>query len=126
MPVFRLREDEVSFPNPRLAEKDGLLAVGGDLSVERLLLGYSNGIFPWYNPGEEIMWWCPKERFLIFPDKIHVSHSMKKHIKRHKMEIMLNRDFQDTMHRCRMMREEPGLGMIWRRHMRGFMRKDMR
>ena len=106
MPVFRLREDEVSFPNPRLAEKDGLLAVGGDLSVERLLLGYSNGIFPWYNPGEEIMWWCPKERFLIFPDKIHVSHSMKKHIKRHKMEIMLNRDFQDTMHRCRMMREE--------------------
>ncbi|MCI8311592.1 MAG: leucyl/phenylalanyl-tRNA--protein transferase [Lachnospiraceae bacterium] len=108
MPVFRLREDEVSFPNPRLAEKDGLLAVGGDLSVERLLLGYSNGIFPWYNPGEEIMWWCPKERFLIFPDKIHVSHSMKKHIKRHKMEIMLNRDFQDTMHRCRMMREEEG------------------
>ena len=72
-----------SIPNPRLAEKDGLLAVGGDLSVERLLLGYSNGIFPWYNPGEEIMWWCPKERFLIFPDKIHVSHSMKKHIKRH-------------------------------------------
>ena len=99
MPVYRLRENEVSFPHPELAEKDGLLAVGGDLSVERLLLGYCNGIFPWYNPGEEIIWWCPKERFLIFPAEIHVSRSMKKYIKKHKIEIRLNRDFQDTMHR---------------------------
>ena len=106
MPVYRLRENEVSFPNPELAEKDGLLAVGGDLSVERLLLGYCNGIFPWYNPGEEIIWWCPKRRFLIFPGEIHVSRSMKKYIKKHKIEIRLNRDFQDTMHRCRMMREK--------------------
>lgn len=106
MPVYRLRENEVSFPNPELAEKDGLLAVGGDLSVERLLLGYCNGIFPWYNPGEEIIWWCPKERFLIFPAEIHVSRSMKKYIKKHKIEIRLNRDFQDTMHRCRMKREQ--------------------
>ena len=105
MPVYRLRENEVSFPHPELAEKDGLLAVGGDLSVERLLLGYCNGIFPWYNPGEEIIWWCPKERFLIFPAEIHVSRSMKKYIKKHKIEIRLNRDFQDTMHRCRTMRE---------------------
>ncbi len=106
MPVYRLRENEVSFPHPELAEKDGLLAVGGDLSVERLLLGYCNGIFPWYNPGEEIIWWCPKERFLIFPTEIHVSRSMKKYIKKHKIEIRLNRDFQDTMHRCRMKREQ--------------------
>ena len=106
MPVYRLRENEVSFPHPELAEKDGLLAVGGDLSVERLLLGYCSGIFPWYNPGEEIIWWCPKERFLIFPAEIHVSRSMKKYIKKHKIEIRLNRDFQDTMHRCRMKREQ--------------------
>ena len=106
MPVYRLRENEVSFPHPELAEKDGLLAVGGDLSGERLLLGYCNGIFPWYNPGEEIIWWCPKERFLIFPAEIHVSSSMKKYIKKHKIEIRLNRDFQDTMHRCRMKREQ--------------------
>lgn len=108
MPVFRLKENEISFPNPKLAEPDGLLAVGGDLSVERLLLAYTNGIFPWYNPGEEIMWWCPKERFLIFPGEIHVSRSMKKHIKKHKIEIVLNRDFQDTMHRCRVKRETEG------------------
>lgn len=108
MPVYRLKDGEVSFPNPRLAEKDGLLAVGGDLSVERLLLAYCNGIFPWYNPGEEILWWCPKKRFLIFPGEIHISHSMKKHIRKHKDEIRLNRDFRDTMHRCRMKREEDG------------------
>ena len=108
MPVYRLRKEEISFPSPELAEKDGLLAVGGDLSVERLLLAYCNGIFPWYNPGEEILWWCPKKRFLIFPGEIHISHSMKKHIKKHKDEIRLNRDFQDTMHRCRVKREEDG------------------
>lgn len=105
MPVYRLRENEVSFPNPELAQEDGLLAIGGDLRVERLLLAYSNGIFPWYNPGEEIMWWCPKERFLIFPKEIHVSRSMKKYIRKHKMEIRLNRDFQFTVHQCRMKRE---------------------
>lgn len=105
MPVYRLRENEVSFPNPELAQEDGLLAVGGELSVERLLLAYSNGIFPWYNPGEEILWWCPKDRFLIFPKEIHVSRSMKKYIRKHKMEIRLNRDFQDTVHQCRMKRE---------------------
>lgn len=106
MPVYRLKEHEISFPNPVLAREDGLLAVGGDLSVERLLLAYCNGIFPWYNPEEEIMWWCPKERFLIYPEKVHVSHSMRKYLKKHRLEIRLNRDFQDTMHRCRMKREQ--------------------
>ena len=108
MPVYRLRENEISFPDPVLAREDGLLAVGGDLSVERLLLAYCNGIFPWYNPEEEIMWWCPKERFLIFPEQIHVSHSMKKYIRKHRLEIRLNRDFRDTMHRCRALREAEG------------------
>ena len=105
MPVFRLDEEEISFPIPTLARSDGLLAVGGDLSVERLLLAYTHGIFPWYNPGEELLWWCPKERFVIIPKEIHVSHSMKKYIKRHDIQILLNRDFADTMHRCRLKRE---------------------
>ena len=69
MPVYRLNKT-ISFPNPVLARSDGLLAVGGDLSVERLLLAYTHGIFPWYNPGEEIMWWCPKKRFVIFPKEL--------------------------------------------------------
>lgn len=105
MPIFRLNESEVSFPNPTLAQENGLLAVGGDLSVERLLLAYMHGIFPWYEPGDEIMWWCPKERFVIFPKEIHVSHSMKKYMKKHMLQVRLNRDFADTMHRCRIKRE---------------------
>jgi len=105
MPVFRLPENKIVFPDPTLAEPDGLLAVGGDLCVERLLLAYSNGIFPWYDEGDPIMWWCPKERFIIRPDKIHISHSLKKYMKKHEIQIMINRDFSDTMHRCRMKRE---------------------
>ncbi|MBD5470675.1 MAG: leucyl/phenylalanyl-tRNA--protein transferase [Lachnospiraceae bacterium] len=105
MPVYRLREKEVCFPNPALAREDGLLAVGGDLCVERLLLAYSHGIFPWYNPGDEILWWCPHERFVIFPKEIHISRSMKKYMKKHELLIKLNRDFADTMHRCRTKRE---------------------
>lgn len=105
MPVFWLSEEKISFPNPTLAREDGLLAVGGDLCVERLLLAYTHGIFPWYNPGDEIMWWCPKERFVIFPNEIHISHSMRKYMKKHALGVVLNRDFADTMHRCRVKRE---------------------
>lgn len=105
MPVYRLNPKEISFPNPVSARSDGLLAVGGDLCVERLLLAYTHGIFPWYTPGEEILWWCPKERFVIFPNEIHISHSMRKYLKKHAMKIVLNRDFADTMHRCRIKRE---------------------
>ena len=104
MPVFRLDEKLIIFPKPELAERDGLLAIGGDLSVERLLTAYTNGIFPWYNEGDEIMWWCPKERYIIRPENIHVSHSMKKFIKKHNVEFRINRDFQDTIHRCKMKR----------------------
>lgn len=105
MPVYRLNEGEITFPNPMYARRDGLLAVGGDLSVERLLLAYTHGIFPWYDPGEEILWWCPRERFVIFPEEIHISHSMRKYWKKHKLKLVLNRDFADTMHRCRVKRE---------------------
>lgn len=105
MAVYALEEDNIYFPDPTLAEDDGLLAVGGDLSLERLLLAYTNGIFPWYNKENPIMWWCPKERFIIRPSKIHISHSMKKFMKKHDVRIMVNRDFADTMHRCRMKRE---------------------
>ena len=106
MPVYRLSKKEISFPDPVLAEENGLLAVGGDLSTDRLLLAYLYGIFPWYEPGDEILWWCPKERFLIFPGEIHVSRSMKKYMNKHDSKICLNRDFRDTMHRCRMKREQ--------------------
>jgi len=105
MAVYALEEGKVYFPNPILADDDGLLAVGGDLSVDRLLLAYCNGIFPWFNEDDPILWWCPKERFIIKPSEIHISKSMKKFMKKHDVKIEINRDFADTMHRCRLKRE---------------------
>lgn len=105
MAVFSLDENEIYFPDPTLADDDGLLAVGGDLSVNRLLLAYTHGIFPWYEAGGPIMWWCPKERFIIRPSEIHISKSMRKFMRKHKVHIRFNRDFADTMHRCRLKRE---------------------
>lgn len=104
MPVFRLEENKINFPLPEYAEDNGLLAVGGDLSVDRLLLAYSNGIFPWYDEGDEIMWWCPKERYIIRPENIHVSKSMKKFMRKTNISFRINRDFRDTIHRCKMKR----------------------
>ena len=102
-------DHRIWFPDPAAAEENGLLAVGGDLSVRRLLLGYLNGIFPWYEDGEPILWWSPPERYLIRPSGIHVSHSMKKFMKKHKICMVIGRDFADTMHRCRTKRE----GQTW-------------
>ncbi len=105
MPVFQLDENEISFPDPMYAEEDGLLAIGGDLSVERLILAYSNGIFPWFNKDDPPLWWCPWERFIIRPSEIHISRSLKKFIKKHDLSFKIDRDFADTMHRCRIKRE---------------------
>lgn len=105
MPVYLLNESEISFPYPENAREDGLLAVGGDLSLERLILAYSYGIFPWFNPEDDILWWCPRERFVIPPAEVHVSRSMRKFFKKHDCHIMLNRDFQHTMRQCRLQRE---------------------
>ena len=83
MAVFQL-DNELWFPDPHLGEDDGLVAVGGDLSVDRLLLAYSNGFFPWYSfsHNKEPLWFCPLQRFVIFPNEIHVSHSMHHQVAR--------------------------------------------
>ena len=103
--VFKLDENRIAFPDPTLADDDGLLAVGGDLCIDRLLLAYSHGIFPWYGPDQPIMWWCPKKRFVIRPEKIHISRSLAKYMRKHDVEVVIERDFSDTMHRCRGKRE---------------------
>lgn len=105
MAVFKLEKDLIAFPDPAMAEPDGLLAIGGDLSAERLVLAYSHGIFPWYEDGDPIMWWCPEKRFIIRPSDIHISHSLAKYMKKHEIKAVFERDFSDTMHRCRMKRE---------------------
>ncbi len=105
MSVFQLDQNLIAFPKPTLADPDGLLAVGGDLSADRLILAYSNGIFPWYSEGEPILWWCPHQRFIIRPENIHISRSLAKYMRKHEVRVLWDRDFADTMHRCRMLRE---------------------
>lgn len=98
--VYQL-SDEIVFPNPRHGEEDGLLAIGGDLSIDRLLLAYSNGIFPWYSFREGLIeWWCPMERFVIFPDKIHISHSMRTLINKGRYKMSVDMAFKEVIHKC--------------------------
>ena len=87
MPVFWLSEENISFPHPELANEDGILAVGGDLSAERLLLAYRMGVFPWFNPGDPIMWWSPDPRFVLFPDELKVAKSMRPYFNQEKFKI---------------------------------------
>ncbi|MCZ4223727.1 leucyl/phenylalanyl-tRNA--protein transferase [Pedobacter rhodius] len=97
---FQLSDDDLSFPNPALAEDDGLLAIGGDLSLKRLLLAYSNGIFPWFSEGEPILWYSPHQRCVIYPDKIKISKSMKKIIKDGVFKITINQAFSEVIKNC--------------------------
>ena len=105
MSVTELDKKVIKFPDPKNAREDGLLAVGGDLSVKRLLLAYTNGIFPWYEGDGPYLWWCPRERFIIRPSEVHISRSLQKYIKKHEITFKVDRDFADTMHRCRIKRE---------------------
>lgn len=98
--IFKLLEDSLIFPNPALAEEDGLLAIGGDLRKERLLLAYQSGIFPWYSEGEPILWYSPHQRCVIFPDRIKVSKSMKNVMKKGDFEITENQAFADVIYNC--------------------------
>ena len=95
-------DNELWFPNPRWGEDDGLVAIGGDLSVKRLLLAYSNGFFPWYafKMEHEPHWYCPLNRFVIFPNEIHISHSMRQLLRQHKYEITVNQNFEGVINGC--------------------------
>lgn len=97
--IFQL-EKELIFPPIHLAEDDGLLAVGGDLSVERLLLAYSEGVFPWYDESSPILWYSPPERFVLYPDQIKISKSMKQVFKSGKFKISFDTAFADVIKSC--------------------------
>ena len=99
--VFQLTE-EMAFPDPRLGEPDGLIAVGGDLSEERLLLAYSYGIFPWFSFRDwpYPAWYCPMQRFVIFPDEIHISHSMRTLMNKKAYHVTFNDDFDGVIAGC--------------------------
>jgi leucyl/phenylalanyl-tRNA--protein transferase len=99
MPIYRLIKQPI-FPDPELATPDGLLAVGGDLSTERLLAAYRQGIFPWYSGNEPILWWSPEPRLILEPAEIHISQSLRKVLRQKKFEITFDTEFAQVIQQC--------------------------
>jgi leucyl/phenylalanyl-tRNA--protein transferase len=99
MPVFQLTEDLI-FPSPELADPDGLLAVGGDLSPERVLLAYSKGIFPWYSEDSPILWWSPDPRLVLFPEELKISRSLRQVMKKDIYRVTYDRVFESVIRNC--------------------------
>lgn len=112
MPIYWLSDHHYEFPPQHLAEPEGVLAVGGDLTPERLLKAYSIGIFPWYNPGEPILWWCPDPRFVLFPDKLKVSKSMRPYFNQKKYKVTFDQHFESIMRACGA-QKRPGQKGTW-------------
>lgn len=104
MPLFAL-DEELYFPPVDFADADGLLAIGGDLSTERILLAYRKGIFPWYE-GEHILWWCPDPRFVLQPDELKVSKSLKPLLEKQHFEFTINQAFAQVISHCKRIRRE--------------------
>lgn len=109
--MFYLSQD-LDFPNPSEADLDGLLAVGGDLTPERLLLAYNRGIFPWYENNQPILWWSPNPRMVLFPEKMKVSKSLRKLIKKEVYQVTFNKAFAEVIENCSKIKRE-GQGGTW-------------
>src|SRR5664279_4245993 len=109
MPFF-LSDKQNNFPDVELADEDGLLAFGSNLSIETLLKAYKKGIFPWYNENEPICWYSPNPRFVLFPGKLKISSSMKTVIKSGTFKFSADKNFADVINNCRMAKRkgEPG------------------
>ena len=93
--------DELKFPPVETASEEGIVAIGGDLSMERLLMAYGSGIFPWYNEGEPIIWWCPNPRFVLFPQELRVTKSMQSVLNNGKFRFTINRAFAAVLQHCK-------------------------
>ena len=111
--MYQLSTDDFSFPDPsRYHPPGGLVACGGGLEPGRVLTAYQLGIFPWYNPGEEILWWCPDPRFVLYPAELNVSKSMRKILRREEFRITYNQNFAEVLEHCRTT-ERPGQDGSW-------------
>jgi leucyl/phenylalanyl-tRNA--protein transferase len=99
MPLTVL-DHELWFPPVEEATKEGLLAIGGDLSADRLLLAYRSGIFPWFNEDEPPLWWCPDPRFVLFPDELYISKSMDQLHRKNKFRVTINQAFEEVIWQC--------------------------
>ncbi|MGD9663510.1 MAG: leucyl/phenylalanyl-tRNA--protein transferase, partial [Porticoccaceae bacterium] len=99
MPVFRLT-DALLFPSPEFAEEDGLLAVGGDLSPERLIMAYSQGIFPWYSEGDPLLWWSPAPRLVLFPREFHLPKRLRRILNADTFTVTADTAFAEVLAGC--------------------------
>jgi leucyl/phenylalanyl-tRNA---protein transferase len=113
MPVFWLSETEIDFPPPHLANEDGILAIGGDLSPERLLLAYRMGIFPWFSPGDPILWWSPDPRFVLFPEELKISRSMRPYFNQRKFSLTADLHFEKVIRACQQWKRKRQMGGTW-------------
>ena len=109
MPVFQL-ENAPYFPPPRLAEASGLLAVGGDLGVERLVQAYAHGIFPWFSEDSPILWWSPDPRMVLYPERFKVSKSLRNTLRKDTFKVQFDRAFGKVIHACARVprKDQPG------------------
>ena len=107
-----LLSTSLSFPPTCQADENGLLAIGGDLQMQRLLLAYRSGIFPWFSQGEPICWWSPDPRFVLFPEKIHISKSMQSIMRRKEFQFSTNIAFEEVIRNCSAM-QRPGQDGTW-------------
>lgn len=112
MPVFQLN-DSLLFPPPALAREDGLLAVGGDLSLPRLLRAYRHGIFPWYSPGDPILWWSPNPRLVLFPDEFHLAKRLARTIRQKTFTTTFDTDFPAVIRACAQTRRNEKEAGTW-------------
>lgn len=110
MPVYSLIDDPALFPDPEEAEPDGLLAVGGDLSLPRLVAAYSLGIFPWYGYETDILWWSPDPRLVLEPENLHISKSLKRVLNRGEFKVTLDTSFHQVIHGCAQAERPQGVG----------------
>jgi len=113
MAMFRLNQHDLRFPAVDQASPEGLLAVGGDLRPERLLQAYRHGIFPWYNDDQPILWWSPDPRAVLFPDKLHVSRSLKRSLRSRLFSVTLDTTFRHVMEQCAGPRPQYPEGGTW-------------
>ena len=111
--VLKSNSADLRFPPVELASPEGLLAVGGDLRAERLLEAYRHGIFPWYNPGQPILWWSPDPRAVLFPSKLKVARSLHKTLRRKKFAVTLDTAFSEVMRHCALPRPGNPAGGTW-------------
>ena len=102
--------NDIIFPDVSEADENGILSIGGDLSVERLLCAYRNGIFPWYNEDEPIIWWSPDPRCVLFPDKLRVTKSMKQVLQNGRFRFTVNKAFPKVINACKTVDRKDGLG----------------